>query len=187
MGENDSAYNRNSVAEEWEVKLKNLKIKDFRGYNHLVKIYENRGHQISHAKENYVLEKSRNGVDSSGILWMSNFSRDPFPKKVVWKQDDITHNRFYWLKDDQPRPYGLVIANIKDQVITISEATIFKIIIRLNDDMLNMDEKVKVVFMDKEIFNDYVPRKEEVIFSSIHEYGDPESIYFGEISVSLEY
>ena len=187
MGKNDSAYNRNSVAEEWEVKLKNLKIKDFRGYNHLVKIYENRGHQISHAKENYVLEKSQNGVDSSGILWMSNFSRNPFPKKVVWKQDDVTHNRFYWLKKDQPKPYELVIANIKDQVITISEATTSNIIIRLNDNMLNMDEKVRVIFMDKEIFNDYVPRREDVILNSINEYGDPESIYFGEISVSLQY
>ena len=64
---------------------------------------------------------------------MSNFSRNPFPKKVVWKQDDVTHNRFYWLKKDQPKPYTLVIANIKDQVITISESTTSKIIIRLND------------------------------------------------------
>ena len=53
--------------------------------------------------------------------------------------------------------------------------------------MLDMDEKVKVIFMDKEIFNDYVPRREDVIFSSINEYGDPESIYFGEISVLLEF
>ena len=118
---------------------------------------------------------------------MSNFSRNPFPKKVVWKQDDVTHNRFYWLKVDQPKPYALVIANIKDQLVTISESTTSKITIRLNDNMLNMDEKVKVIFMDKEIFNDYVPRKEDVMLCSIDEYGDPESIYFGEISVSLQY
>ena len=47
----------------------------------LLKFMREEGHQISHAKENYVLEKSNNGVDSSGIFWMSKFTRNPYPKK----------------------------------------------------------------------------------------------------------
>ena len=186
MGKNDSAYNRNHVAEEWKVQLKDLKSKDINGYENFVKIYEGRGHQISHAKENYVLEKSNNGVDSSGIFWMSKFTRNPYPKKVVWKQDDVTHNRFYWLKVNEPKAYSLIFASIESQVITISNATIPEIVIRLNDKLLNMDKKVKVIYMNKEIFSGYVPRRKDVILSSINEYGDPESVYYGEISVLLE-
>ena len=185
MGINDSAYNRNHVAEEWKVQLEDLKSQDMDGYENFVKIYEGRGHQISHAKENYFLEKSNNGVDSSGIFWMSKFTRNPYPKKVVWKQDDITHNRFYWLKVIEPKAYSLIVANIESQVITISNATVPKIVIRLNDKLLDMDKKVKVVYRDKEIFNGYVPRRKDVISRSINEYGDPESLYYGEISVLL--
>ena len=186
MGKNDSAYNRNNVAEEWKVQLEDLKNKDIDGYENFVKIYEERGHQISHAKENYFLEKSNNGVDSSGILWMSKFTRNPYPKKVVWKQDDVTHNRFYWLKVNEPEAYSLIVANIEGQVITILNATVSELVIRLNDKLLNMDKKVKVIYMNKEIFSGYIPRRKDVILSSINEYGDPESIYYGEISVSLD-
>ncbi len=51
-------------------------------------------------------EKSNNGVDSSGIFWMSKFTRNSYPKKVVWKQDDVTHSRFYWLKVNEPKAYS---------------------------------------------------------------------------------
>ena len=162
-----------------------LKSKDINGYENFVKIYEGRGHQISHAKENYVLEKSNNGVDSSGIFWMSKFTRNSYPKKVVWKQDDVTHDRFYWLKVNEPKAYSLIVAKIESQVITISYATVSEVVIMLHDNLLNMDKEVKVVYMDKEIFKGYVPRTKDVILNSINEYGDPESIYYGKISVSL--
>ena len=185
MGKNDSAYNRNNVAEEWKVQLEELKSKDIGGYENFVKIYEGRGHQISHAKEKYVLEKSNNGVDSSGIFWMSKFTRNSYPKKVVWKQDDVTHNRFYWLKVNEPKAYSLIVAKIESQVINISYATVPEVVIMLHDNLLNMDKEVKVVYKDKEIFKDYVPRTKDVILNSINEYGDPKSIYYGKISVSL--
>ena len=120
-----------------------FKSKDTDDAVNFVKIYEGRGHQISHAKENYVLEKSNNGVDSSGIFWMSKFTRNPYPKKVVWKQDDVTHNRFYWLKVINPKAYSLIVAKIEGQVITISYAT-SEVVIMLHDNLLNMDKEVKV-------------------------------------------
>lgn len=185
MGKNDSAYNRNLVAEKWKIQLDDLKSKDINGYENFVKIYEGRGHQISHAKENYVLEKSNNGVDSSGIFWMSKFTRNSYPKKVVWKQDDVTHNRFYWLKVNEPKAYSLIVAKIESQVINISYTTVPEVVIMLHDNLLNMDKEVKVVYKGKEIFKGYVPRTKDVILNSINDYGDPESIYYGKISVSL--
>ena len=116
---------------------------------------------------------------------MSTFTRNPYPKKVVWKQDDVTHNHFYWLKVRKPEAYSLIIASIEGQVITVINTTVPEVIIRLNDSLINMDEKVKIFYKDIKIFNDYVPRKKDVILNSINLQGDPESIYYGEISISL--
>jgi len=173
MGENDSAYNRNKVAIEWKSQLQILRENDLNGYSHLVRIHESKGHWMG-------------GLDSSAISWISGFTRDPFPKKVVWKQDDVTHNRYYWLKVNNPLKNSLIIATINNQTINIEKTTVSDIIIRLNDYLIDMDKKVIVKYLGDEVFNGIVSRNNKVISKSIKEYGDPESVYFGEIPVSLK-
>ena len=56
----------------------------------------------------------------------------------------------------------------------------------LNDSLLDMDKRVIVKYDDKEIFNATVPRTSSTILKSIREYGDPNSVYYGEIPISLE-
>mgnify|MGYP001161037505 FL=1 len=185
MGENDSLYNRNKVALEWKEKLGHLRKGDPEGYIHQVKIYKGKGHQISHAKVKGLVDPKIDGLDSSGISWISNFTRNPYPKKVVWMQDDVMHKRFHWLKVDKPQSKSLIVASINNQMITIEEATVSDIIIRLNDKMIDMDKNVIVKYLDTEIFNGIVHRSKKTILNSIEEYGDPKSIYFGEISISL--
>ena len=173
MGENDTPYDRNKVAMEWKVKLKTLKENDVNGYPHFVQIHKNKGHWME-------------GLDSSAISWISNFTRNPFPKKVVWKQDDVTHNRFYWLKDNNPIEGSLIIASINGQIVNIEKTNVSDMVIRLNDELVDMDKKVIVKYSGMEIFNDMVQRDSAVISTTIKEYGDPESIYLGEIPISLE-
>ena len=185
MGENDSLYNRNKVALEWKEKLSILRKSDPEFYIHQVKIYEGKGHQITHAKVKGLVKQQIDGLDSSGISWISNFTRNPYPKKVVWMQDDVMHNRFYWLKVNKPQINSLIIASINNQTITIEKTTLTDLIIRLNDEMIDMDKKVIVKYLDTEIFNGIVHRNKKTILNSIEEYGDPKSIYFGEISISL--
>ena len=185
MGENDSAYNRNKVALEWDNKLKNLKRNDPDGYMHQVKIYKGKGHHISHAKRKDLPNPRIDNLDSSGISWISEFIRNPYPKKVVWKQDDVTHKRFYWLKVNKPQKNSLIIASIDNQTITIEKTTLSNFIIRLNDNLIDMDKNVIVKYLDNEIFNSIVYRNKSIIYNSIKEYGDPKSIYFGEIPISL--
>jgi len=172
MGENDSAYNRNKIALEWKNKLQELRENDPSGYHHLVKIYKNKGHWMG-------------GLDTSAISWISKFTRNPFPKKVVWKQDDITQERFYWLKVIEPLKKSLLIANITNQTIIIEKTSISNFIIRVNDYLLDMDRNIIVKYMGVEIFNSIVFRNRNTIEESIDEYGDPKSVYFGEIPISL--
>ena len=173
MGENDTPYNRNKVAAEWKGKLKDLRNNDPEGYPHLVTIHQDKGHWMEL-------------LDTVAITWMSGYRRNPFPKKVVWKQDDVTHNRFYWLRDENPAERSLIVASIEGQTIEIENTSVSEFTIMLNDSLIDMDKSVIVKYDGKEVFNATVPRTSTIILKSIREYGDPKSVYYGEIPISLE-
>ena len=173
MGENDTPYNRNKVAAEWRGKLKDLRNNDPEGYPHLVTIHQDKGHWMEL-------------LDTVAITWMSKYIRNPFPKKVVWKQDDVTHNRFYWLRDENPTERSLIVASIEGQTIEIENTSVSEFTIMLNDSLIDMDKSVIVKYDGKEVFNATVPRTSSTILKSIREYGDPESVYYGEINLSLD-
>ena len=173
MGENDTPYNRNKVAAEWKGKLKELKDKDSEGYPHLVKIHRNKGHWMEL-------------LDTVAISWMNKYERNPYPKKVVWKQDDVTHNRFYWLRVENPTERSLIVARINGQLITIENASVSYFTILLNDYLLDMDKSVTVKYGGEELFNGIVMRQSSTILETVTEYGDPKSVYYGEIPISLE-
>ena len=172
MGAKDTAYNRNEVAIEWGEKLKSLKDGDPDGYSHWVQIYKEKGHWVD-------------GLDSSAIGYITQFNRNPYPKKVVWKQDDVTQDRFYWLRSNDPIENSLIIVSINDQTINIEKTTIPEFIITLNDDMIDMDKKIIVKYMGIEIFSNIVSRNVDTIEKSIQEYGDYKSVYSGEIFISI--
>ena len=173
MGAEDSSYNRNKVAQDWRNKLEILNNNDTAGYQHLVKIYPEKGHWMERE-------------DSSAISWMRQFSRDPFPDKIVWKQDDVTKNRFYWLRVQEPTAGDLIIVSLNGQKVVIEESTSSRISIMFNDDMVDMDKDIMIEYGERVIFNGNVHRNVSVIERTIEEYGDPKSVYFGEISLLLD-
>ena len=85
MGGDDRAYNRNQVATQRATELDALEKADPGGYPHMSRIYEGVGHWM-------------NGKDKEALPWMAQFERNPWPKKIVWQQDDVVHRRFYWLR-----------------------------------------------------------------------------------------
>ena len=96
MGGDDRAYRRNEVAAEWKVKLADLKQSDPGGYEHVVQIHKGKGHWMDRQ-------------DAVAVPWMAKFKRNPVPRKVVWEQDDVTHDQFYWLAvppGSAQEPYG---------------------------------------------------------------------------------
>ena len=172
MGENDKSYDRNKVAVEWGRKLARLQKNDPGGYLHHVEIHPDLGHWM---------EKK----DSVAIPWMSKFIRDPYPKKIIWEQDDVIRKQFYWLGVEKGKERSQVIANIKNQTITIEKSDVSQLIFRLNDTMLDMDKPIVVKYSGNEIFNGIVQRNIETIASSIKRYGDPNLIFYGEIIIGI--
>ena len=172
VGEHDNLYNRNKVAIDWGDQLKVLQKNDPKGYVHFVKIYKGKPHWMDN-------------LEASALIWMSDFIRNPYPGKIIWRQDDVLHKRFYWLKNINPSVGDLIEAEISGQVININSSTVSSIIIQLNDNLIDMDKKVVVKYRGKNLYNGYVSRNENIIKDSILEYGDPQSIYYGQIFISL--
>lgn len=176
MGAEDGAYKRNEIAAEWKIKLNSLQKQDPEGYIHDVQIHEGKGHWMDRK-------------DTVAIDWMAQFTRNPFPQKVIWKQSSVTHDRFYWLAvpTGSAQKDAEVIATVNDQTITIEKAQLVDtLLIRLNDKMINLDQKVKV-FYNGQLLYDAVPvRNVATIWKSLSERNDPEQVFSAQIEVHLK-
>ena len=71
MGGKDGAYNRNKTAEKWKSLLTQLNKNDPTGYKNMVRIYPDMGHWMKLK-------------DAESLPWMASFTRNPWPKKIIW-------------------------------------------------------------------------------------------------------
>ena len=74
------------------------------------------------------------------------------------------------IRNIAPKSKSLIVASINNQTITIEEATVSDIIIRLNDKMIDMDKNVIVKYLGTEIFNGIVHRNKKTILNSIEDW-----------------
>jgi hypothetical protein len=175
VGANDAAYDRNKVGREWGDKLDELRKGDPLGYAHLVEIHPDRGHWM-------------NREDASALPWMARFRRDPTPGKVVWHQDDVTHDRFYWLAvpPGQAKARSTVVASIRGQEVRIEKAEhVARLLIRLDDRLLDLDKPVKVTFGDKTLFEGLQPRTIASLQETLQGPGDPKLAFPAEVAVTI--
>jgi predicted esterase len=176
VGGNDAAYNRNKVGKEYGELLDKLQKDDPKGYEHFVKIHEGKPHWM-------------NLEDKIALPWMAKFVRNPVPEKVVWKQTGAVHDCSYWLavptkdaKDD-----SLVIATRTGQTIDISTAEkVSKLLIRLDDRMLDLDKPIEVKQGDKSLFKGAAPRTVATLLKTLVGRGDPGLVFDAEVEVTVE-
>ena len=162
MGENDAAVNRNKVAAQKSAEIADLHKADPEGYVHLSRIYPGLGHWM-------------NLKDAEGVPWMAKFTRNPWPQKIVWYQDDITHQRFYWLR----LPEGAAMkdqkinAEIKRRSIRLTGDVPPGTQILLSDKLINLDEPIEISVNDKATFTAKPVRSIKIIRSALNERLDP--------------
>ena len=178
VGALDGAYDRNKVGREYAAKLETLARNDKRnGYINFCQ-FPQTGHWM-------------NGIDAQAITWMSNFSRASYPTRIVWKQNhDVLRKRFYWLAVPIGVPDSLVIAehDEKDkQLFRIAESssTVSELIIRVNEQMVDMDQPISVVRGDQVLFQGLVKRNIRVLVQTLRGRGDPQLWFDGEVAIKL--
>jgi dienelactone hydrolase len=162
MGGADAAYDRNKIAAERSAKLDQMEKDDPGGFIHMARIYEGLPHWM-------------NRKDAEALPWMAKFTRTPWPKKLVWLQDDITHDRFYWLKipDKAAAEAGQkIVATVEGQTITLTGDVPAQTEIRLSDSLVDLDQSVKILVNGKEAFAGRVPRTAGAIRRSLEERAD---------------
>ena len=140
MGENDHYYDRNILAKEKAQVMDSLAAAHPGKYIHSNNIIEGKGHWMDR-------------VDTAAIGWMAQYRRAPYPKQIVWRQELVTREHFYWLTApaDEVQQGKTVIANIEDNVINIEQCDYSKLTIYLNDRLVNLDKKVTVRYKGKKI------------------------------------
>lgn len=176
MGGNDRAYKRNEVAAEWKKQLATLREADPDGYPHEVIIHEGKGHWM---------EKE----DAVAVPWMATFTRNPHPKRVVWRQSSVLHPRFYWLQVDesQAKKGQRLVASIEGQTVTLEAVPddLNAVTLLLTDTLLDLDQEVTVRSGDKTCFSGKVPRTLAALSGSLKERADPTQRYWARTTVAL--
>ncbi|CAF0971287.1 unnamed protein product [Rotaria sordida] len=168
VGEKDSSYNRNEVARQWSKQLDVLQKADPNGYHHHVNICADMGHWMC-------------GRDAEALSWMTQWTRNPWPKKVVWVQDDVTHNRLYWISlpdTVQVKQGQKITGEIDGQTIFITTSEdIQQLTLCLSDALLDLDRPINV-YVDGygEIFQGNVSRTIQAIKDSLRHRADPASV-----------
>lgn len=172
-GAKDDAYNRNRVAAQWGEQLDELQAKDPTGYPHRTTIYAGLGHWM-------------NGQDKEAVPWMASKTRETWPKHVVWFQDDVTHDRFYWLKihEKDAKAHTTIRANVDGQTITIQSDEVNQLTLRLRDGLVDLDKPVKVVVNGAVAFEGMVPRTRMAIGRSLVERNDAAAAATAELPLS---
>jgi predicted peptidase len=174
VGANDNGFNRNKVAAEWGKKLDDLQKADPEGYVHFTELHKGKGHWMD-------LE------DRKAIPWMEKYTRVPLPRKVVWCQGGVTHDRFYWLAvpKGQAARGQLVTAERASQAITLSSTNVPTVIVRLNDAMLNLDEPVVIRAGATTVLQQRLPRTVATLAHTLYERGDTNLVFSAEATVNL--
>ena len=174
MGENDTPFNRNKVAADWKKRLADLKAGDPAGYDHWVEIHEGKGHWMDRE-------------DASAVPWMAERTRNLRPKHVVWRQDDVTHDRFYWLAVDAPERGKTITATastqrVLGQTVTLNEDS-GPVRIRLDDELFDLDAPVRVTRAGETLHESIPKRTIGTLDRTLEERGDPRGMFSAEIAV----
>ena len=172
----DDAYNRNAECEKRIKEMDALQKADPEGYIHEGHIVAGKGHWMDRE-------------DAAAVPWMARFTRNPYPDRVVWVQGDVMKESFYWLGVPlvEASKGSMLIAHLdrEENAVVIDHCDYSGLTIYLNDNILNLDRTVKVLFADRELFNGKVERNAATMRANLLSREDPSYAFPAQITVTL--
>lgn len=149
-GAEDSAYDRNVLDAKRGVQMDSLHRSDPEGYIHETHIMPGKGHWMDRA-------------DTVAVSWMRKYVRNPYPKRIVWRQEAVLRPSFYWIsvpEKEMERGKTVRLAVAKN-TIDITECDYSELTLWLNDNIVDLDKNVKVRFNGKTIYRGKAMRTEK--------------------------
>ena len=171
----DGAYDRNKRSAERIAELDSLQNADKEGYVHEGHIVEGKEHWMDQ-------------VDTVAVEWMAQYKRNPYPKSIVWRQEEVLHSDFYWLsvpKDEMERGKEVRV-KIKDNTLYIIKCDYSTLFIHLNDELANLDKPITVYQGKKKLMKTKVMRTKENMERTIRERKDARYAFPATIEVKSE-
>ena len=173
MGGDDAAYDRNRIDGERGAELAALRQADPDGYEHLLRIYPGLGHWMDRR-------------DAEAVPWMAARTRRAWPKKVVWRQDDVVHRRAYWLAlgpETVAAAEQTITAEVVGNRIALGGTVPAGLRLHLDDALLDLDKPVVVLVGGTERFNGVVPRTAGALYDDLAE--RPDAVLAGAAVVAV--
>ena len=161
MGSEDAAYNRNTLAAEKAAIMDSLAAAHPGKYIHQTNILEGKGHWMDRE-------------DAAALQWMAQYRRNPYPKHIVWRQEKVAREHFYWLSvpANEAAQGKRVEARIEGNTIHIDHCDYSQLTICLNDYMVDLDKKVTILYKGKKIKSKKLQRTIANIYRSLNERND---------------
>ena len=175
MGEDDAAYDRNRLAKEKGEVMDSLQAANPEKYIHSTHIIKGKGHWMD-------------GLDAEAIGWMAQYRRNPYPKRVIWRQEEVVREHFYWLSAPKSElKHGRSVeASIEGNRIDISHCDYSKLTIYLNDYMVDLDKKISIYYKGKKIATKKPKRTIASLYSTLWQRGDRSYAFPCTIEIELD-
>jgi len=203
VGEQDTQFNRVTLAKSFHERLDELHEQDPEGYTHNINAQPGRGHGIDYRP---------------GVPWIAEHTRNPHPDKVVWVSKQLhgrRRGRMYWVGLTGEELLGVIYLHAEvdseNNTVTISAEQLSlstnrnhpthideqdnadrgllknaTVQVMLNDQMLDLDKPVTVICNGEEVFSGPVQRSAATMLETLLERGDPQGVYPVRISIELE-
>ena len=202
-GENDTAYNRNTVTAEYDGVLNGLEA-EFGGYVHRTLIHYNTGHNYADYGRNpiptikdaqaWLTEGKRayKTMDSYPPDWLNQFVRNPLPETVIWdlstRADLRETESFYYLTAPYETDSGLILAaySREENRITLTAQDVngpFGVL--LNEQMVDFSKPVTFSVNGEETVLNVLPDR-TILAETTWERGDPNFQFEAKVMFGLE-
>ena len=171
----DSDYDRNKVCAQRIEEMDKLQKDDPEGYIH-------EGHIVAGKPHWMDLE------DAKALPWMAKFTRNPYPKKVVWCQGDVMKEYFYWLgiPVSEAKKGNKLTATVEGNTITIGDCDYTKVRIFLNDKLVDLSKPVVVMHEEKKLFEGTLTPSDALLRKTLFTRNDPSYSFPCMVEVSLD-
>ena len=172
-GADDDAYNRNRLDAERGLQMDSLQRTDPEGYIHETHIMQGMGHWMMRA-------------DTAAVAWMQQYRRNPYPKTIVWQQEEVLRKNFYWLSApaDELQRGQRVRLTVSGNTIDISECTYSSLTLWLCDELVDLDRKVTIRYQGRKLFRGKLKRTRENMRQSLYERNDPRYAFPAKVTVN---
>ncbi len=170
----DSAYNRNEECRKKTVELDSLHNADPEGYIHENHIVEGKEHWMDR-------------VDAAAVPWMAAFTRNPYPSKIVWQQEEVLRSTFYWIEapSTELARRKTVRLETSGNTINISECDYSTLTLWLNDSIADLDGEITVNFKGTQVFKGKAARTSANIKANLYSRGDPSYAFPAKIDINF--